>query len=60
MGLTGHRMQKQWAERTGMVQRAWYLQPDIYLSIPELYYIPEDGACIDAVGIDAYAPMVIY
>ena len=43
-----------------MVQRAWYLQPDIYLSIPELYYIPEDGACIDAVGIDAYAPMVIY
>lgn len=55
MGLTGHRMQKQWAERTGMVQRAWYLQPDIYLSIPELYYIPEDGACIDAVEIDAYA-----
>ena len=31
-----------------------------YLSIPELYYIPEDGACIDAVGIDDYAPMVIY
>ena len=22
--------------------------------LPELYYIPEDGACIDAVGIDAY------
>ncbi len=37
------------------------LQPGyFYLSIPELYYIPEDGACIDAVGIDAYAPMVIY
>ena len=37
------------------------LQPGyFYFSIPELYYIPEDGACIDAVGIDAYAPMVIY
>ncbi len=37
------------------------LQPGyFYLSIPELYYIPEDGVCIDAVGIDAYAPMVIY
>ena len=31
-----------------------------YLSIPELYYIQEDGARIDAVEIDAYAPMVIY
>jgi len=37
------------------------LQPGyFYLSIPELYYIPEDVACIDAVGIDAYVPMVIY
>ena len=37
------------------------LQPGyFYLAIPELYYIPEDGACIDAVGIDDYAPMVIY
>lgn len=37
------------------------LQPGyFYLSIPKFYYIPEDGACIDAVGIDAYAPMVIY
>ena len=32
------------------------LQPGyFYLSIPELYYIPEDGACIGAVGVDAYA-----
>ena len=31
------------------------LQPGyFYLSIPELYYIPEDGACIGAAGIDAY------
>ena len=32
------------------------LQPGyFYLSIPELYYIPEDGVCIGAAGIDAYA-----
>ena len=32
------------------------LQPGyFYLSIPELYYIPEDGACIGAAGVDAYA-----
>ena len=29
------------------------LQPGyFYLSIPELYYIPEDGACIGAAGVD--------
>ena len=31
------------------------LQPGyFYLSIPEPYYIPEDGVCIGAAGIDAY------
>ena len=50
-----------WMAYAGFFYPGRELQPgDFYLSIPELYYIPEDGACIDAVGIDDYAPMVIY
>ena len=45
-----------WMAYTEFFYPGCELQPGyFYLSIPELYYIPEDGACIDAVGIDAYA-----
>lgn len=44
-----------WMAYTEFFYPGCELQPGyFYLSIPELYYIPEDGACIGAVGVDAY------
>ena len=44
-----------WMAYTEFFYPGCELQPGyFYLSIPELYYIPEDGACIGAAGIDAY------
>lgn len=46
-----------WMAYTEFFYPGCELQPGyFYLSIPELYYIPEDGACIGAVGVDAYEP----
>ena len=45
-----------WMAYTEFFYPGCELQPGyFYLSIPELYYIPEDGACIGAAGVDAYA-----
>ena len=45
-----------WMAYTEFFYPGCELQPGyFYLSIPELYYIPEDGACIGAAGIDAYS-----
>ena len=44
-----------WMAYTEFFYPGCELQPGyFYLSIPELYYIPEDGACIGAAGVDAY------
>lgn len=44
-----------WMAYTEFFYPGCELQPGyFYLSIPELYYIPEDGACIGAAGIDAH------
>lgn len=44
-----------WMAYTEFFYPGCELQPGyFYLSMPELYYIPEDGACIGAAGIDAY------
>ena len=46
-----------WMAYTEFFYPGCELQPGyFYLSIPELYYIPEDGACIGAAGVDAYIP----
>ena len=48
-----------WMAYTEFFYPGCELQPGyFYLSIPELYYIPEDGACIGAVGVDAYRRMI--
>ena len=45
-----------WMAYTEFFYPGCELQPGyFYLSIPELYYIPEDGACIGAAGVDAYS-----
>ena len=44
-----------WMAYTEFFYPGCELQPGyFYLSIPELYYTPEDGACIGAAEIDAY------
>ena len=44
-----------WMAYTEFFYPGCELQPGyFYLSIPEPYYIPEDGVCIGAAGIDAY------
>ena len=44
-----------WMAYTEFFYPGCELQPGyFYLSIPELYYIPEVGAGIGAVGVDAY------
>ena len=49
-----------WMAYTEFFYPGCELQPGyFYLSIPELYYIPEDGACIGAVGVDAYLVAII-
>ena len=41
-----------WMAYTEFFYPGCELQPGyFYLSIPELYYIPEDGACIGAAGV---------
>ena len=48
-----------WMAYTEFFYPGCELQPGyFYLSIPELYYIPEDGACIGAAGVDAYIPTI--
>ena len=48
-----------WMAYTEFFYPGCELQPGyFYLSIPELYYIPEDGACIGAAGVDG--PVKIY
>ena len=48
-----------WMAYTEFFYPGCELQPGyFYLSIPELYYIPEDGACIGAVGVDAYTTRI--
>ena len=48
-----------WMAYTEFFYPGCELQPGyFYLSIPELYYIPEDGACIGAAGVDAYVPSI--
>ena len=49
-----------WMAYTEFFYPSCELQPGyFYLSIPELfYYIPEDGACIGAAGVDAYASQI--
>ena len=48
-----------WMAYTEFFYPGCELQPGyFYLSIPELYYIPEDGACIGAAGVDAYSIIV--
>ena len=50
-----------WMAYTEFFYPGCELQPGyFYLSIPELYYIPEDGACIGAAGIDAYVGIDAY
>ena len=47
-----------WMAYTEFFYPGCELQPGyFYLSIPGLYYIPEDGVCIGAAGIDAYVSM---
>ena len=49
-----------WMAYTEFFYPGCELQPGyFYLSIPELYYIPEDGACIGAVGVDAYLSSIL-
>ena len=49
-----------WMAYTEFFYPGCELQPGyFYLSIPELYYIPEDGACIGAVGVDAYHEIIV-
>ena len=44
-----------WMAYTEFFYPGCELQPGyFYLLIPELYYTPEDGACIGAAGVDAY------